>query len=112
MIFRAFGCAAEACCNPTLCVRTAWKVKPHLVLIDMCMPVWDGITVAMALQELPDPPRMIVALIGLMDSALQEDCGSAGFHSFIVKPMTIAVFTRISLGSSVPIGHRVSLVNG
>jgi CheY-like chemotaxis protein len=41
------------------------------------------------------PPQMIVALTGVNDPEAQEECRLVGFHSFIVKPLTIEVLHNL-----------------
>lgn len=61
------------------------ELQPELVLMDVTMPQMDGITAAMLLGDMPNPPRVI-----LMSS---EDlrCAELGFsasgaEAFIFKP--------------------------
>lgn len=69
----------------------AEAVLPHLVLLDLQMPVMDGFAVAAALRQ--DPRFSQTPIIALTASAMQGDREKAlaiGFNAYITKPVRLA----------------------
>jgi len=69
-------------------VRLAKTAKPDLMLLDIQMPVMDGITAATLLKN--DPATVQVKLIALTSFAMKSDrerIMAAGFDDYITKPI-------------------------
>lgn len=64
-----------------------------VVLTDMSMPVMDGATAIMALQEI-NPAVRIIGSSGLAFSGGGQDAGLVGLRHFITKPYTAEVMLR------------------
>ncbi len=69
-------------------VRLVRELRPDLVLMDVKMPVLDGISAAEALAE--DCIAPIVLLTAFSQSDLVERALSAGVQGYVVKPFTLA----------------------
>ena len=87
-------------------IQQALKVKPHLILLDMMMPVLDGIDTCRALRNSPALKNvMIVFLSAVGNEETQLQGYNAGADDYINKPikMTIlrsrvqAILKRITL---------------
>ncbi len=73
-------------------VRTAAECRPHLILLDMMMPVMDGIQTCRALRALPATAGAIIVFL----SALGEDESQlsgfdAGADDYITKPIKMTL---------------------
>lgn len=72
------GDGEEAC-------RLAEEHKPDLVVMDIKMPVMDGITAAKRMAELKIP---VVLLTAFSQKELVEQAADAGAMAYVVKPFT------------------------
>jgi CheY-like chemotaxis protein len=76
-------------------VRGVRESKPHLVLVDIQMPVMDGYGV---LRELRADPRFsdvpVVALTAFAMQGDRERAETAGFNGYITKPIEIATLRQ------------------
>lgn len=73
-------------------VRTAAECRPHLILLDMMMPVMDGVQTCRALRALPATSGAIIVFL----SALGEDESQlsgfdAGADDYITKPIKMTL---------------------
>jgi CheY-like chemotaxis protein len=77
-------------------IEKARKNMPDLVLMDIQMPVMDGLTAAKALKN--DPETRSLKLIALTSFAMQGDRErilAAGFDDYIAKPIDTREFPMI-----------------
>ncbi len=75
-------------------------IKPDLVLLDVMMPVMDGLTATKTIRALPRPDAATIPIIAMTANAFQEDaqkCYDAGMNAHIGKPLEMdKVVTVIS----------------
>jgi len=70
-------------------LRTARTFRPEMVLLDIDMPGMNGYEVAQRLLERQDGPSpKIVALTGWGRDSDKQRAQDAGFHRYVVKPLT------------------------
>ncbi|MBQ2430041.1 MAG: response regulator transcription factor [Alistipes sp.] len=73
-------------------LQTALKVKPHLILLDMMMPVLDGIETCKALRNSPVLKNvMIVFLSAVGTEETQLQGYNAGADDYINKPIKMNI---------------------
>jgi two-component system, sensor histidine kinase LadS len=93
LILRRLGLAVEVVENGQLAVDAA-LARPHdLVLMDMQMPVMDGLTAVRTLRE-RGYPGPIVALTANASREDKHACIDAGCNDFATKPIARASFGR------------------
>ncbi len=65
-------------------VNLAQEVRPEAILMDLRMPILDGIEASRRIREL-DPDAKIVILSAYSDPSLQEEARAAGVLGWLVK---------------------------
>jgi len=65
-------------------IGLARELRPDVVLMDIRMPVMDGIAATKALQQLPSPPRVLVLTTYDLDTYVY-DAFRAGASGFLLK---------------------------
>ena len=85
--------------NGTLAVKLWQKYKPHLIWMDLRMPLLDGFQAAQKIRALPEGSNTkIIALTANAFAQTQERALSAGFDDFVAKPFRDAViFEKMAL---------------
>ncbi len=70
-------------------IEKAVSEKPHLILLDICMPDLDGRDTARILRGNPDTKDIpIVAETALSNQRDLDSCLKAGCNDYLVKPFT------------------------
>lgn len=69
-------------------IRLVRELRPDVVLMDITMPVLDGVSAAEALAE--DTIAPIVMLTAFSQSDLVDRALAAGVQGYVVKPFTLA----------------------
>jgi CheY-like chemotaxis protein len=93
---KAMGHEAEVAYDGAAALRAAQAHRPEMVLLDMNMPGMNGFEVARRLleQQRDAPPRFI-ALTGWGHDSDKQRAQDAGFHRYLVKPMTRETLERL-----------------
>ena len=79
-------------------VRQAFALQPDLILMDVRMPVVDGLSAIRQIRASPDPKTrsiVIVSLSGHASVADKERCLAAGATAYLNKPFGIRELDRI-----------------
>ena len=85
------GCKATFCENGQIAVDTAQREVFDLVLMDVHMPVMDGLTATRIIRGMPGPMGqvpIIVLTADVMNDA-KEQAMAAGVNDFVTKPVQI-----------------------
>lgn len=72
-------------------VRQARSFRPDAMLVDLCMPKVDGLSVARQLRQQAEFGAMpLIAVSGHVDAEHRAQASEAGFTDFLPKPITLA----------------------
>jgi len=88
-------------------IRLCQEIKPDVVLMDLTMPVMDGITATRKIHEFA-PDIRIIALTSFQNEVLLRQAVDAGFSALLSKGITAGdlaeVIRSIETGSPAPSG--------
>lgn len=88
------GCVVRTACDPLEAVRLATAEAFDLVLLDIRMPVMDGIEVLRRIRG--GGHRQIVMLTGFIDEALDAEARREGAADVLHKPVDLeGLLTRV-----------------
>jgi two-component system alkaline phosphatase synthesis response regulator PhoP len=74
-------------------IQLAKKIKPHLIVLDMMMPVKDGITTCKELRTMPEFKNTIITFLTARDEDYSQIAGlESGADDYITKPIKPKVF--------------------
>ena len=79
--------------NGAEALKVAMEVRPHLILLDMMMPIMDGHQTCQAVRNTPELQHtMVVFLSAVQEEQCQLDSYNAGADDYITKPVSMRVF--------------------
>jgi two-component system cell cycle response regulator DivK len=85
------GYAVVEARNGQEAVTCAQKEKPQLVLMDLSLPVIDGLAATRLLRQLPEFAQTPIIAVSAHDTAdFKGDALAAGCNSYITKPIDFA----------------------
>lgn len=108
MLFEAYGHEAHVAFDGAQGLAAAKRWLPHIIFLDLDMPVLDGFGTARAIRAAPDTDHpFIVALSAKVEPDIQARTLAAGFDFYLPKPAdTHALLTLVdTLGDQ---GHALS----
>lgn len=89
---RRDGCEVFTASNGAEGLETALTVKPHLILLDMMMPVLDGMETCRAIRNSPALKNvMVVFLSAVGNEQTQIEGYAAGADDYINKPIKMNI---------------------
>ncbi len=78
--------------NGAEALKVAMEVRPHLILLDMMMPIMDGHQTCQAVRNTPELQHtMVVFLSAVQEEQCQLDSYNAGADDYITKPVSMKV---------------------
>ena len=81
------------CEDGTPSLELAREHKPALVLMDIQLPVMDGITALRKLREDPETAAIpVVAVTASVTPGEREKVVAAGFNGYVAKPIDVTTF--------------------
>ena len=93
------GCRVVLAQNGEQAVALTVARRPHLVLMDIQIPVFDGIEATRRIRALPDPVLAavpVIAITALTITGDRELCLAAGATDYLAKPVSPkALYARI-----------------
>jgi CheY-like chemotaxis protein len=90
LLLEIFGCHVVSAEDGEKALRLAEQIHPDLILMDMKLPVVDGLTVTRSIRasaKLNQVP--IIALTGLTTPKAQAEARDAGCTAYIEKPVNV-----------------------
>jgi CheY-like chemotaxis protein len=80
----------------SLALAVAKDFQPDVVVLDIAMPVLDGMAAARALRALPEGRRLrLLALSGFGQDSDRQRSVEAGFDAHFVKPVDLAELEKV-----------------
>jgi CheY-like chemotaxis protein len=99
MLFELSGHQVSTAGDGQSALSAAAEFRPHVVLLDIGLPVLDGYEVAARLRADPAFTGIIlIALTGYGQDADRERCQQAGFDHYFVKPTDPRVLCDVLSG--------------
>jgi len=96
LLLRAAGCTVHLAYDGEEAIRSARKLHPDAVLLDIGLPKLDGYQVAERIRaEQGDRETFIVALSGYGHDEHLKQTVRAGFDCHVVKPIDLAALTGL-----------------
>lgn len=78
--------------NGAIGLERALEIRPHLILLDMMMPVLDGVETCKAIRRSPNLHQvMVVFLSAVSDEEMQLQGYGAGADDYISKPVKMNI---------------------
>ncbi len=97
---KALGYDSIVAGNGKQAVDMATSQLPHLILMDIMLPVMDGLDATRQIRENPTTHSIpIIAVTALSSRKDKEKCLQSGCDDYLSKPFT--QFTRLQLGSRI-----------
>ena len=89
-ILEPIGFAIKEAVNGMEAVRTSYSFVPDLILMDIVMPVMQGIEATRKIRSIPTLKNTkIIAVTANISHETQQECFKAGFDDYITKPVQI-----------------------
>lgn len=113
------GCKVRVADNGAEGVKAWAEARFDIVLMDLQMPVMDGLTATRRIRELEGGTGRSTPIVALTANAMAgqlERCMEAGMNGFLTKPLEIArlheTLDRYGLGAALDTGHSLSIAGG
>jgi len=94
----SLGFQVITACDGQEAIHQAFTHRPDLIIMDVRMPVLDGLSAIRQIRESPDPQIRavpIISLSGLSGIADKEKCLAAGATFYLNKPFGVREIDRI-----------------
>jgi CheY-like chemotaxis protein len=103
MLLVAAGHDVKVVYDGLAALEAARSMRPDVMLLDIGMPVMNGLDVAAAARREPwSAPTVIIALTGWGQDRDRERSRSAGFDRHLVKPVTLEALLDAVLAEREP----------
>jgi CheY-like chemotaxis protein len=68
-------------------LEAAESFRPHVVLLDLSLPVMDGHEVARRIRQTSEVPMKVIAITGWRSAADRDKTTATGFDHHLLKPV-------------------------
>ena len=78
--------------NGAEALKAAAKYRPHLILLDMMMPVMDGLEATRIIRKMERPDAVQIPIFAMTANAFSDDrkrCKEAGMTEHLAKPLNL-----------------------
>ena len=90
MLLRRMGHDAQACYSGAECLGCLEDFRPELILLDISMPILDGIETCILIRRTPGFEEVpVIACSALDPYIVQEHAVGCGFSHHLVKPVSL-----------------------
>ncbi|MDH3455001.1 MAG: response regulator [Desulfuromonadales bacterium] len=99
LLLNSLGCECLVAANGSLGIELARDGRPDLILMDVQMPVLDGLSALALLRK--DPRTAQIPVVAVTSYAMEQDRErllSAGFTDYLAKPVDTNQFKDIVCG--------------
>jgi len=77
-------------------VKVAQKAEPALILMDLSLPIIDGLTATRLIRQVPSLKGTPIIAVSAHDSAdFQEDAMKAGCNGYVTKPIDFSELDQL-----------------
>jgi two-component system cell cycle response regulator DivK len=85
------GCCAIEAANGLEALQAALSAKPHLVLMDIDMPIMNGLEATRCLRQLDCTREVPIVALTTHDNHRRQEAIEAGCNEFLEKPLMPAM---------------------
>jgi CheY-like chemotaxis protein len=90
------ACQVRTASSGSEAIDEACHLRPHVVVMDLCMPGVDGLeTAALLHRMLPDQKPLLIALSALDTRVDRERVLASGFHAHLGKPVDMVTLDAL-----------------
>ncbi|MFN6964368.1 MAG: response regulator [Pyrinomonadaceae bacterium] len=95
IVLAAYGCEVAEASNGREAIETAQKFGPDLILMDIAMPVMDGLTATRALRQHERLSSVPIIGVTAFDEVHGDKARAAGFDNVIPKPVDFGRLEKV-----------------
>lgn len=95
VLIQSYGHTALTAKNGREAVQIAKEEKPDLILMDIALPVMDGLEATETIRNSPETSEIPIVAITSHGDTLGEDAMKAGCNSVICKPLDFSKFEPV-----------------
>ncbi|MFV1964954.1 MAG: response regulator [Pirellulaceae bacterium] len=89
------GCEVTIAANGELAVHELDSQQFDLVLMDIDMPVMDGLTATRTIREKERETGTYTPIVALTSNTNREQCFAAGMDAFLSKPLHLSALRKV-----------------
>jgi CheY-like chemotaxis protein len=91
LLLQSEGCSAIEAANGLEALQAAFSLKIHLILMDIDMPIMDGLEAARCLRQNDCTREVPIVAVTAHDNQTRQEAIEAGCNDFLEKPLMPAM---------------------